>query len=230
MRLVDACRATKSVRRLVYASSSSVYGDAPLPFREDATPAPISPYGETKLEAERYCLAASGAQLETVALRYFTVYGPGQRPDLALRRFAEAALEDRPLQLFGDGTQSRDFTFVDDIVEATYRAHHAPVAGLAINVGGGSRIDLLGVVRLLEDLVGRPVNVKVEPRARGDVRHTEADLTRSCELLRFVPQVTFADGYAREVEWLRRMMQSNGGTNDQLSAKPQPASGAVVLA
>ncbi len=229
VRLVDACRASKSVRRLVYASSSSVYGDAPLPFREDAPPAPISPYGQTKLAGERYCLAASGEQLETVALRYFTVYGPGQRPDLALRRFAEAALEDRPVQLFGDGTQSRDFTFVDDIVEATYRAHHAPVAGLAVNVGGGSRIDLLGVFRLLEELVGRPVKVTVEPRARGDVFHTEADLTRSRELLRFVPRVAFAEGYAREVEWLRRMMQSREGERDEIT-KSQLAPGIAVLA
>ncbi len=210
-RLVDACRAGPSVRRLIYASSSSLYGDAPLPFREDLPPAPISPYGRTKLEAERCCLSAPPEELETVALRYFTVYGPGQRPDLALRRFAEAALRDQEIRVFGDGTQSRDFTFVEDIVAATYRAAEAPVAGLAINVGGGSRVNLLEVLAFLEELVQRKVRVRFEPAVRGDVRHTEADLTRARELLRFAPRVAFADGYAREVEWLRQRIGLNGG-------------------
>jgi UDP-glucuronate 4-epimerase len=207
-RLVEACTAAPSVRRLVYASSSSVYGDALLPLREDGTPAPVSPYGETKLEAERICLAANGSRLETVALRYFTVYGPGQRPDLGLRRFAEAALAGRPIELLGDGTQSRDFTYVDDVVEATRRAARAPVAGLAVNVAGGTRISLLEVFSLLEKLVSHHVEIKANPFARGDVRHTEADTTRARLLLGFEPTVNFADGYRREVDWLRRGARS----------------------
>ena len=202
-RLVRAAQRAPSVRRLVYASSSSVYGDAALPFREDVEAAPISPYGQTKLEAEQCCLAASGDSLETVALRYFTVYGPGQRPDMALRRFAEAALAGGTLHLFGDGSQSRDFTFVDDIVEATRRALDAPVAGLAVNVGGGSRVTLTEVVALLEEILGGPVAVRREPFARGDVRHTVADRTRASTLLGFQPEVAFRDGLAAEVEWLR---------------------------
>ncbi|HET9015578.1 MAG TPA: NAD-dependent epimerase/dehydratase family protein [Thermomicrobiaceae bacterium] len=211
VRLVDASRASASVRRLVYASSSSIYGNAALPFREDTPPAPISPYGRTKLEAERYCLEESGPSLGCVALRYFTVYGPGQRPDLALRRFAEAALLDRPLHLFGDGRQSRDFTYVDDIVEATYRAAEIPTAGIAINVGGGSRVSLLQVFTLLEELVGRPLRVEVEPVAPGDVRHTAADLSRARQILEFVPRTSFAEGFAQEVEWVRRRIQDMGG-------------------
>lgn len=218
VRLVDACRASASVRRLVYASSSSVYGNATLPFREDTPPAPISPYGRTKLEAERYCLEESGPSLECVALRYFTVYGPGQRPDLALRRFAEAALLDRPIHLFGDGRQTRDFTYVDDIVEATYRAAEIPTAGIAINVGGGSRVSLLQVFTLLEELVGRSLRVEVEPVAPGDVRHTEADVSRARQLLAFVPKTTFADGLAREVEWVRRRIVNMGGDADAIVA------------
>ena len=141
--LVAASRRASSVRRLVYASSSSVYGNAPVPFREDADTIPLSPYGWTKLGAERACLDADGSELETVALRYFTVYGPGQRPDMGLRIFSEAALAGRPLRVFGDGSQSRYFTYVGDIVRATYKAASASATGISINVGGGSRVTLI---------------------------------------------------------------------------------------
>ena len=200
--LLAACRAA-GVRRVVYASSSSVYGESTPPFRETQPLAPISPYGRTKLEAEQLCLDASGDGLEAVALRYFTVYGPGQRPDMALRIFAEAALSDRPIRLLGDGTQSRDFTFVDDIVDATFRAAWAPAAGQALNVGGGDRVTLLEVIALLEHLTGRSVQAQVEGFAMGDVHHTGADLSRARRLLGYAPATSFADGYAREVEWLR---------------------------
>jgi UDP-glucuronate 4-epimerase len=203
-RLLAAARDSRSVRRLVYASSSSVYGNAPLPLRETGQPAPISPYAESKLDAERLCLAASvPGGLETVALRYFTVYGPGQRPDMALRRFIQAGLEGRPLQLFGDGSQSRDFTFVDDIVDATRRAAVAPAAGLAINVGGGSRTTMSEVLDLLGELIGDRLMVERTGAARGDVRHTAADLSRAADLLGFRPQVDLRQGLAAEVEWLR---------------------------
>ena len=205
-RLLDGAAATPSMRRLVYASSSSVYGDARLPFRESGTPAPISPYGRTKLEAERLCLEANGPRLETVALRYFTVYGPGQRPDLGLRRFAEAALEGRPIGLLGDGTQSRDFTYIDDVVDATIRAAEAPGApGLAINVGGGTRISLLEVFDLLQGLVDIPLQIARQPFARGDVRHTSADGARARTVLGWAPRVPFLVGYRREVDWLREL-------------------------
>ncbi|MHB1928843.1 MAG: NAD-dependent epimerase/dehydratase family protein [Acidimicrobiales bacterium] len=201
--LLSASRRAGSVRRLVYASSSSVYGDAALPFREDGPTIPVSPYGQTKLEAERLCLESSGEDLETVALRYFTVYGPGQRPDMGLRLFAEAALAGRTIHLYGDGSQSRDFTFVDDVVEATRLAADAPVAGLAVNVGGGSRITLTEVFELLGELTGTAPQVEREPFARGDARHTGADLSRAKHLLGFRAQVDFAEGYAAEVAWLR---------------------------
>lgn len=200
--LLSASRRACSVRRLVYASSSSVYGDAALPFREDGPTIPISPYGQSKLEAERLCLESSGDELETVALRYFTVYGPGQRPDMGLRRFAEAALAGRAIHLYGDGSQSRDFTFVDDIVEATLLAADAPVDGLAVNVGGGSRITLTEVFELLARLTGTAPQVEREPFARGDARHTGAALNRAEELLGLRPRVGFAEGYAAEVSWL----------------------------
>ncbi len=191
------------VRRVVYASSSSVYGNGRTPFREDAAPAPISPYGRTKLEAERCCLDAAENGLEAVGLRYFTVYGPGQRPDMGLRLFAEAALAGRPITLLGDGTQRRDFTFVDDIVDATAAAADAPVSGLAVNVGGGSDVSLLDVFNLLRRFVGTEITIDVRPFARGDVRNTAADLSRARSLLGFRPRVSFADGLEREVSWVR---------------------------
>ncbi len=200
--LLDAARSA-GVRRVVYASSSSVYGEASPPFAETRPTCPVSPYGRTKLEAEQLCLAESGKDFDAVALRYFTVYGPGQRPDMALRLFAEAALDHRPITLLGDGTQSRDFTFVDDIVEATVRAATAPVAGMAVNVGGGSRITLLAILELLENLVEHPVAVETRAFAAGDVHHTGADTTRARELLGYVPTTAFTDGYSQEVIWLQ---------------------------
>jgi nucleoside-diphosphate-sugar epimerase len=201
--LLEASRRARSVRRLVFASSSSVYGDAPIPFREDGKTVPISPYGRTKLAAERVCLAADGDQLETVALRYFTVYGPGQRPDMGLRIFAEAALAGLPIHVFGDGSQSRDFTYVEDVVRATRAAAHTAVSGIAINVGGGSRVTLTETLELLSRIVGRPLNVHYEPFAAGDARHTSADLTRAAELLGFEPRSSLQQGLAAEVEWIR---------------------------
>ena len=195
------------VRRVVYASSSSVYGNAQTPFREDARPAPISPYGRTKLEAEAMCLAAAGSGLEAVALRYFTVYGPGQRPDMGLRIFAEAALGGRPVTLFGDGSQRRDFTHVSDIVSATIAAADAPVSGLAVNVGGGSSVTLLEVMDLLRGFVAREVEIAALPVARGDVHATEADLARAASLLGFRAEVPFEVGFRNEVAWVRDRME-----------------------
>jgi UDP-glucuronate 4-epimerase len=201
--LVAAARAADSVRRVVYASSSSVYGDAPLPLIETYQPRPISPYGRTKLAAERLCLEASGIGFEAVALRYFTVYGPGQRPDMAFRRFAEAALQGTPIEVYGDGNQSRDFTYVDDIVAATYAAAAAPAAGLAINVGGGSRVTIREVLALLGEITGRQLHIVQQDQARGDVRHTGADLTRARDLLHFSPATSLREGLTEEVRWLQ---------------------------
>ncbi|MHB1615429.1 MAG: NAD-dependent epimerase/dehydratase family protein [Actinomycetes bacterium] len=201
-RLLTAARRAPSVRRVVYASSSSVYGNGVLPLREDAEPAPVSPYGKSKLDAERLCLQADGDGLESVALRYFTVYGPGQRPDMALRRFIEAVVHGQTLTVLGDGRQSRDFTYVDDIVTATVAAAHAPVAGMAVNVGGGSRVVLIEAIRLIESLTGTSARIRYEEVARGDVDHTAADLGRARELLDFAAAVPFADGLAAEVAWV----------------------------
>ncbi len=209
-RLLRAAR-RGGVRRLIYASSSSVYGDGEVPFHEDAPLSPISPYGKSKLEAERVCLDTGGRDLETTALRYFTVFGPGQRPDMGLRLFAEAALTGGRITLLGDGTQRRDFTYVTDVVSATVAAADSPVSGLAINVGGGCAVSIAEVLDLLARLTGSRLQVDRQPFARGDVKTTSADLGRAQRLLGFTPLVPFEVGYEREVAWLRERLDQKVG-------------------
>jgi UDP-glucose 4-epimerase len=202
-RLLEAAKATPE-KRFVYASSSSIYGDAErLPTPEDVVPAPFSPYGATKLAAEHLCRLYHGnLGLATVGLRYFSVYGPRQRPDMAFHRFCGAAVRGEPLTVYGDGEQTRDFTFVADVVAATLAAAAAPgIGGRVYNVGGGSRVSVNRALALLEELVGRPLDVRrVEPE-RGDVRSTSADSRRAREELGWAPRVAFEDGLRLELEW-----------------------------
>ena len=203
-RLLEAAR-TAGVQRFVYASSSSVYGDvAELPMRETARPQPHSPYGVTKLAAEHLCqLYHANFGLPTVSLRYFTVYGPRQRPDMAFHRFIRALLTDQPLPVYGNGEQTRDFTFIDDIVEANVRALRSDAGGVVLNIGGGSRVTLNDVLRLLGELTGRPVHIDRHEIQHGDVRHTWADTTAAQRLLGYAPRHNLESGLRAEVEWLK---------------------------
>jgi UDP-glucose 4-epimerase len=190
---------------MAYASSSSVYGDArSLPISEgDAELRPISPYGLTKLTAEhlaRIYVAQHG--IHAVGLRYFTVYGPRQRPDMAFTRFASAAVEGRGLRLLGDGTQSRDFTYVTDAVEATIRSLGMP-AGRVYNIGGGEPTTLNVVFAILAELIDRPLDVSREAVALGDVAHTWADTTRARKEMEWTPRTSLRSGLAAQVEWVR---------------------------
>jgi nucleoside-diphosphate-sugar epimerase len=200
-RVLEAMKGTGA--RMVYASSSSVYGETKLlPMREDHRPQPMSPYGVTKLAAEHLCvLYWRNFQAPTVSLRYFTVYGPRQRPDMAFHKFIRAALENRPIQLYGDGEQTRDFTFIDDAVQANLLAAEKGEPGGVYNIGGGSRVSVNQVLKTLENVMGRPIAVTRVERQHGDVTHTYADTTRAREELGFVPRVALADGLRREVEW-----------------------------
>ena len=203
-RLLEAVRATSSAR-VVYASSSSIYGESErLPTPEDAPPRPLSPYGVTKLAGEQLCRVYHvNHGLETVALRFFTVYGPRQRPDMAFRRFCEAAARNGSIELFGDGRQSRDFTYVADVVGAIRAAGTAPGAGgRAYNVGGGSPISLNGALEQLAAIAGRPLDVSRAERESGDVLHTAADVGRAREELGFAPATTLAAGLRAEYEWV----------------------------
>jgi UDP-glucose 4-epimerase len=201
--LLEAC-VDRPIHRFVYASSSSLYGDnVSIPMREDARPQPVSPYGVTKLAAEQLgYLYHVNHGVPATALRYFTVYGPRQRPDMAFHRFIRAALEGTPITLYGDGGQTRDFTFVADAVAATIAAGDRGVPGRAYNVGGGSRVSMNQVIEIIGRVAGRPLTVRREPAQKGDMRDTYADTTLARADLGFAPTVTLEQGIEAEYRWL----------------------------
>lgn len=203
-RLLEACKNGPALRKFVYASSSSVYGDTQdLPMRETSNPRPVSPYGVTKLAAEHLTwLYWKNYGLPTVSLRYFTVYGPRQRPDMAFHRFIQAVLDDREIELYGDGEQSRDFTFISDIVAANVSAAEAPVVGEVFNVGGGSRTTVNAVIDVIGSLAGRRPRIRHMAVQKGDVRHTSADMSRARDALDYRPLVPLEEGLAQELAWV----------------------------
>jgi nucleoside-diphosphate-sugar epimerase len=202
-RLLESC-VGRPLHRFVYASSSSVYGDhASIPMREDALPQPVSPYGVTKLAAEQLChLYQVNHGVPATSLRYFTVYGPRQRPDMAFNRFIRAAIERTPITLYGDGEQTRDFTFVADAVAATAAAGDAGVPGRVYNVGGGSRVSINHVLDIIARLAGRTLDVRREATQKGDMRDTYADTSLARADLGFAPRVTLEEGLEAEYRWL----------------------------
>jgi nucleoside-diphosphate-sugar epimerase len=201
-RLLEACIGLP-LERFVYASSSSVYGDhVPLPMREDALLQPLSPYGVTKLAAEHLAsLYWENHAVPTVSLRYFTVYGPRQRPDMGFHRFLRAALNDEPITVYGDGEQTRDFTFVADAVNATVAAAMNGRAGGVYNIGGGACVTVNHVMNLISRVSGRPLTIRRDPAQRGDMRHTYAETSRARQDLGFAPSVTLEEGLRQQYRW-----------------------------
>jgi UDP-glucose 4-epimerase len=201
--LLEAC-VGRPLHRFVYASSSSLYGDnVAIPMREDALPQPVSPYGVTKLAAEQLCyLYQVNHGVPATSLRYFTVYGPRQRPDMAFHRFIRAALAGEPITLFGDGEQTRDFTFVTDAVAGTMAAGDRGVPGRAYNLGGGSRVTVNHVLEIIGRVTGRPLTIRREPAQKGDMRDTYADTSLARADLGFAPQVSLQEGIEAEYRWL----------------------------
>ena len=201
--LLEAC-VTRKIERFVHASSSSVYGDrATLPMREDALPQPVSPYGVTKLAAEQLgYLYHVNFGVPAVAMRYFTVYGPRQRPDMAFNKFIRAALNDEPISLFGDGDQTRDFTFVADAVAGTIAAGERGVPGTAYNIGGGARVSMNHVLQIIERVAGHPLKITRGDVQKGDMRDTYADTSLARKDLGFAPKVSLEEGIQAEYRWL----------------------------
>jgi len=198
------------VRRFVYAASSSAYGETPaLPKAESMPPEPISPYGVTKFVGELYAQVFGRAYgLENVSVRYFNVFGPRQDPGSqysgVLARFALALLEGEAPVVYGDGEQSRDFTFIENVVDETLRACEAPNAsGMVFNGGTGARITLNQVLKLLEKITGKKIQAKYEPPRTGDIRDSQADITLARKILGYEPRVTFEEGLRRTWEWYR---------------------------
>jgi nucleoside-diphosphate-sugar epimerase len=201
--LLEACVGLP-IERVVYASSSSVYGDeATLPMKEEVPLHPVSPYGVTKLAAEQLChLYFVNHKVPTVALRYFTVYGPRQRPDMGFNRFFTAILNDRPLTQYGDGLQTRDFTYVADAAWATHTAAVRGVPGRVYNIGGGSRVSLKEVFDLFGKITGRKLRIDQQPSQKGDMRDTYADTTLARTDLGFQPSVNLEEGLRAMYRWM----------------------------
>ena len=202
--LLEAARG-HSLERFVYASSSAVYGDADqLPVGETTLPSPVSPYGVSKLAAEHLChLYWRNYDIPTISLRYFTVYGPRQRPDMAFHKFIRATLEGNPVTIYGDGYQTRDFTYIDDIVTANILACRAETAGMVLNIGGGSNVSIRGAISALEVVTERKVDLRFEPVQAGEARNTAADITQARNVLGYQPTHTLEEGLKDQVAWYR---------------------------
>jgi len=203
-RLLEALKGTP-IKRLVFAGSSSVYGDAEMfPTKESALPRPVSPYGVTKLAAEHLThLYTRNFGTPAVSVRYFTVYGPRQRPDMAFSRFMKALTAGKDIEVFGDGEQTREFTYVSDAVEGTIKASTADVVGQVFNLGGGSRATVNQVLATLEEISGIKVKRQNLPAAPGDPRHTGASINLARERLGWEPRVSIREGLSQQWSWFR---------------------------
>ncbi len=205
-RLLEMIKEFK-IRKFIFASSSSVYGDSEIPMREDGMTRPVSPYGISKLACENLCaLYRVNYGIPVVSLRYFTVFGPGQRPDMAFNRFIRAILNGEEISIYGDGSQTRDFTYIDDIVNGTILASRSRQEGI-FNIGGGSRIMLNDAVRLIEDITGKKARIKYTREQKGDVRDTFADTGKARKELKYNPGYVLKEGLSREVSWIKALQE-----------------------
>lgn len=205
--LLEAAREA-GIAKFIYASSSSVYGETDdLPMREEGRTRPVSPYGVSKLAAENLCqLYYHNFGLPVISLRYFTVFGERQRPDMAFHIFIKAVLSGEKITIFGDGEQSRSFTYIDDVVEANLLAAESRLKGEIFNIGSSKkRTTLNQAIALIEDITGEKATRVYQSRVRGDVRHTSADLSRAQKLLGFSPEVDLAAGLAAEVAYIKEV-------------------------
>ncbi len=203
-KILETCKSHK-LKKIVYASSSSVYGNTPdLPMKETSHLSPYSPYGVTKLAAENLCsLYHKNYGLPVVSLRYFTVYGPRQRPDMAFHKFLKAVGENRPLKIYGSGEQTRDFTYIDDIVKANISAAEKGLPGEIYNLGGGNQKKLSDIFPILSKICGKKIKTKKIDRQKGDVNHTYASISKAKTDLSYNPQVKLEEGLEQEWLWIK---------------------------
>jgi UDP-glucose 4-epimerase len=208
-KLLEAAKNSR-IKKFIYASSSSVYGFCPeLPMSETSSLYPFSPYGVSKLAAEHLCfLYFKNYDVPTVSLRFFTVYGPGQRPDMAFHKFFKAIAEDKQITVYGDGKQTRDFTYVDDIIEANFSSLKNGVPGEIYNIGGGSRKKLDEIFPILESICKKKIKMSREEKQKGDVPHTLADIQKAHKELNYSPQIHLSDGLKEEWTWIQGLYSS----------------------
>ncbi len=193
------------LKKFIYASSSSVYGNADeMPLRISTLTKPVSPYGVSKLAGENLVNTYhANYGLPTVSLRYFTVYGPRQRPDMAFHIFMKSALQDKQINIYGDGEQIRDFTYIDDVVSANMLALENGVNGSIYNIGGGSIISVNRVLGVIEEIAGKRLNINFEQTQKGDVRQTQADISLSKKELKYEPEFGIKTGLQNEYKWIK---------------------------
>lgn len=205
--LLEQVKQSQSLKKFILASSSSVYGNfSGIPMKEDIVPVPSSPYGITKLTAENLCSTYSSIYgINVLCLRYFSVYGPRQRPDMAFHRFLRAAILGEKITIFGDGKQTRDFTFVDDIVAGTLKAAFAdiPKKFIIINIGSGMRISLREVIGLIEEITGKNILSDYAETEKGDMSDTFADISFAGQLLSYKPSISIRDGLKVQYRWMK---------------------------
>ncbi len=201
-RLLEFYRSTE-LKSFIFSSSSSIYGDAKLPMKEDVRPLPVSPYGVTKLAAENLCyLYWKNYDVPVVSLRYFTVYGPRQRPDMAINRFVHSIFEEREIQIYGDGKQLRDFTFVDDVIDALMLAPQSDMEGEVFNIGGGQTTSVNALIQSIERLVRKNACVRHLEQQKGEARDTLADIAKAKRLLSWTPQTDLESGLKTYIAWV----------------------------
>jgi UDP-glucose 4-epimerase len=205
-KLLEAVKQVK-IQKMIYASSSSVYGLCPdLPMSETSTLYPFSPYGVTKLAAEHLCfLYSKNYGIPVISLRFFTVYGPRQRPDMAFHKFLKAVLDNKEITVFGDGTQTRDFTYIDDIIQANVSSIQNGASGESYNIGGGTQRKLADLIPILEDICQKKIRIKYKKSQKGDVRHTLADIKKAKMDLNYEPGTSLEEGLREEWGWIRRI-------------------------
>ncbi len=208
-RLLEAAKSAQ-LKKFVYASSSSVYGDAEsYPTHEDMRPMPVSPYGVTKLAAEHLCyLYFKNFGIPTISLRYFTVYGPRQRPDMAFHKFIKAISNNEEIPVFGDGKQTRDFTYIDDIIDANVAAMNADMNGEVFNIGGGSRITVNDAIKIIEHACEKKARVRYVEKQKGDVIHTAADISKAQKSLGYSPKYDLEKGIKNQVNWMTKTLNT----------------------
>lgn len=203
--LLETAKECRKLKKIIFASSSSIYGDTKdLPIREDTLPVPVSPYGVTKLAAEKLCsLYWKNYKVPAVSLRFFSVYGPRQRPDMAFNIFTRNIIQGKTINVFNEGNQTRDFTFVSDIVNGIVLSLKEGVEGGVFNLGGGNRVSLMKVIKIIESILKIKAKIKMDAAQKGDVKDTWADISKAKRILKYNPQVNIEEGLKAEIDWIK---------------------------
>lgn len=196
----------QKIKKFIYSSSSSVYGDSKLPMNEESLLKPVSPYGVSKLAAENLCyLYWKNYSVPTISLRYFTVYGPRQRPDMAINKFVDSIINQEEIVVFGDGEQTRDFTYIGDVINLIIKAAYSKFEGEIFNVGGGNKISVNDLINEIQKIVGIQSIVKYEEKQKGDVKNTLSDVRKTKKLLGWEPKTDVTSGLRNYIEWYKNL-------------------------